>query len=155
MARNLPSDAIETTKGLTREHRFVSARGQSREDSGSDRCHRAVVSLFGVSGRGEQKRGLGLARLDNAIRSHALKKATTKQDPKWGPLNNKFAPAACAERVLSDRNTSAKPVNPLLRSCGICPDQSSRKIDGSDKDTVFHQPPRRVTKRNAVDEAGH
>jgi len=57
MARNLPSDAIETTKGLTREHRFVSARGQSREDSGSDRCHRAVVSLFGVSGRGEQKRG--------------------------------------------------------------------------------------------------
>jgi len=41
-------------------------------------------------------------------------------------LNNKFAPTARAE-VLSDRNTSANPANPLSRSCGTCPDQVKSK----------------------------
>lgn len=44
-------------KGLTREHRFVSTR--SPEDSGTDWCHQAPVSLLG--GCGGQKREAGSA----------------------------------------------------------------------------------------------
>lgn len=67
-------------------------------------------------------------------------------------MNNKFAPAARAG-VLSDRNTSANPANPLSRSYGTCPDQSSRKIDGNDKETIFDQSPHRVTRRVCDDRA--